>query len=92
MIVVNWTLVVPIMKIQIKTRNGETIELSGRQLKTLAQAGKIKPDTVLLVDGKEVVASRIKGLSFAEGFISASSPGGQRYREFRRFCDGSRLG
>jgi len=46
--------------------NGEKIEVTGGQLKGLAKAGQITPDTIVeTAEGKTAPARRVKGLKFA---------------------------
>ena len=47
--------------------SGEKIEVTGGQLKGLAKAGRITPDTIVETEeGKTAPARKVKGLTFIE--------------------------
>jgi len=55
--------------------SGDKIEVTGGQLKGLAKAGMITPDTTVETEeGKTVPARKIKGLTFAETVPNETSP------------------
>ena len=54
--------------------SGEKIEVTGGQLKGLAKAGRITPDTIVETeDGKTAPARKVKGLVFTETAQSETS-------------------
>ncbi|MDR0328793.1 MAG: ankyrin repeat domain-containing protein [Planctomycetaceae bacterium] len=55
--------------------NGEKIEVTGGQLKGLAKAGQITPDTIVETeDGKTAPARKVKGLTFVEAIPPEKQP------------------
>ena len=51
------------MPIQIEI-NGELHPISKEELFTLAAQGKIRPDTIIVVNGQHVSVSKMKGIVF----------------------------
>jgi len=57
----------PMAKWFYYNENGDKIEVTGGQLKGLAKAGVITPETMIETEeGKTAPARRVKGLTFAE--------------------------
>jgi len=54
--------------------NDDKIQVTGGQLKGLAKAGVINPDTIIETEeGKKARAGKVKGLTFLEGTLSAGT-------------------
>jgi len=55
--------------------NGDKIEVTGGQLKGLAKAGRITPDTIVETEeGKTAPARKVKGLTFVEAVPTETTP------------------
>jgi len=55
--------------------NGEKIQVSGGQLKGLAKAGMITPETIVETEeGKRARAGKVKGLTFIEAAQTEAAP------------------